>query len=79
MAAVAGTGVFAEILEGEVYRYYADGEWRVSASGKSVAIVNPTTRLTQYRVQGGFRLHACCSELLLLCCYCWWDDCLPGL
>nr|AAM00227.1 glyceraldehyde-3-phosphate dehydrogenase [Oryza sativa] len=51
MAAVAGTGVFAEILEGEVYRYYADGEWRVSASGKSVAIVNPTTRLTQYRVQ----------------------------
>jgi len=50
--ALAGTGVFAEILDGEVYRYYADGEWRSSASGKSVAIVNPTTRKTQYRVQG---------------------------
>ncbi|WVZ92749.1 hypothetical protein U9M48_038792 [Paspalum notatum var. saurae] len=49
--ALAGTGVFAEILDGEVYRYYADGEWRASASGKSVAIVNPTTRQTQYRVQ----------------------------
>jgi glyceraldehyde-3-phosphate dehydrogenase (NADP+) len=54
--------VFAEILDGEVYRYYADGEWRSSASGKSVAIVNPTTRKTQYRVQGaGSRL---CSLFL---------------
>lgn len=49
---MAGTGVFAEILDGEVYRYYADGEWRKSASGKSVNIVNPTTRKTQYKVQG---------------------------
>ncbi|CAO2163227.1 unnamed protein product [Urochloa humidicola] len=49
--ALAGTGVFAEILDGEVYKYYTDGEWRVSGSGKSVAIVNPTTRKTQYKVQ----------------------------
>jgi glyceraldehyde-3-phosphate dehydrogenase (NADP+) len=50
--ALAGTGVFAEIIDGEVYKYYADGEWRSSASGKSVAIINPTTRQMQYRVQG---------------------------
>lgn len=49
---MAGNGVFAEILEGEVFKYYADGEWKVSASGKAVAIVNPTTRKTQYKVQG---------------------------
>ncbi|KAK3437952.1 hypothetical protein EUGRSUZ_C02594 [Eucalyptus grandis] len=48
---MAGTGVFGEILDGEVYKYYSDGEWRKSASGKSVNIVNPTTRKTQYKVQ----------------------------
>lgn len=56
---MAGTGVFADILDGEVYKYYADGEWRASGSGKSVAIVNPTTRQTQYRVQGAALASAC--------------------
>jgi len=50
----AGTGLFAEILDGEVYKYYADGEWKKCSSGKTVAIVNPTTRKTQYKVQGKF-------------------------
>jgi len=49
---MAGTGLFAEILDGEVYKYYADGEWKTSSSGKSVAIMNPATRKTQYKVQG---------------------------
>lgn len=49
---MAGTGVFAEIIDGEVYKYYSDGEWKKCASGKSVAIINPTTRKTQYKVQG---------------------------
>ncbi|KAK7844052.1 nadp-dependent glyceraldehyde-3-phosphate dehydrogenase [Quercus suber] len=49
---MAGTGLFAEILDGEhVYKYYADGEWKKSTSGKTVAIINPTTRKTQYKVQ----------------------------
>ncbi|CAN1328289.1 NADP-dependent glyceraldehyde-3-phosphate dehydrogenase [Linum perenne] len=49
---MAGTGVFSEIFnDDEVYKYYSDGEWKKSSSGKSVAIVNPTTRKTQYRVQ----------------------------
>ncbi|RWW59068.1 hypothetical protein BHE74_00034009 [Ensete ventricosum] len=49
---MAGTGVFAEIIDGEVYKYYADGEWKKSASGKFVSIINPTTRTPQYKVQG---------------------------
>lgn len=48
---MAGSGVFQEIVEKEVYKYYADGEWRVSASGKSVTITNPATRQPQYKVQ----------------------------
>lgn len=55
--------MFADVLDGEVYKYYADGEWRASASGKTVAIVNPTTRQTQYRVQGA-ALDACSSSSL---------------
>ncbi|KAG5559549.1 hypothetical protein RHGRI_009174 [Rhododendron griersonianum] len=48
---MAGSGLFAEITDGDVFKYYADGEWKKSSSGKSVAIVNPTTRKTQYKVQ----------------------------
>ncbi|KAL9377000.1 hypothetical protein Peur_031120 [Populus x canadensis] len=48
---MAGTGVFSEILDGDAYKYYSDGEWKKSSSGKAVAIVNPTTRKTQYKVQ----------------------------
>lgn len=49
---MAGNGVFAEITDGDVFKYYADGEWKKSASGKSVSIINPTTRKVQYKVQG---------------------------
>lgn len=49
---MAGTGQYAEILDGDVYKYYSEGEWKKSSSGKSVAIINPTTRTTQYKVQG---------------------------
>ncbi|KAK9149814.1 hypothetical protein Scep_008571 [Stephania cephalantha] len=48
---MAGTGVFAEIIDEEVFKYYSEGEWMKSSSGKSVAIINPTTRKTQYKVQ----------------------------
>ncbi|KAG9146225.1 hypothetical protein Leryth_007927 [Lithospermum erythrorhizon] len=48
---MAGSGVFEDIFDGEVFKYYADGEWKKSSSGKSVAIINPTTRKTQYKVQ----------------------------
>ncbi|GKE67112.1 hypothetical protein Tco_1521273, partial [Tanacetum coccineum] len=48
---MAGSGVFEDIIDGEVFKYYTDGEWKKSASGKSVAIINPSTRTTQYKVQ----------------------------
>ncbi|KAF9616569.1 hypothetical protein IFM89_030336 [Coptis chinensis] len=48
---LAGTGVFSEIYNGHVYKYYSQGEWKNSSSGKSVDIVNPTTRKNQYKVQ----------------------------
>lgn len=60
--------MFAEILDGEIYKYYADGEWRKSGSGKSVAIVNPTTRQTQYRVQGATPAMLPPKLLLLFLC-----------
>ncbi|KAF7139005.1 hypothetical protein RHSIM_Rhsim07G0164200 [Rhododendron simsii] len=48
---MAGTCAFSEIIEGDVYKYYSEGEWKVSSSGKTVSIVNPTTRKTQFKVQ----------------------------
>lgn len=54
---MAGSGVFAEILDGDVFKYYTDGAWKTSSSGKSVPIINPTTRSTQYKVQGIPFLH----------------------
>lgn len=49
---MAGSGVYADIIEGDVFKYYSDGEWKKSSSGKSVSIINPTTRKTQFKVQG---------------------------
>lgn len=49
---MADYGVFEEIIDEGVFKYYSDREWKKSSSGKSVAIVNPTTRKTEYRVQG---------------------------
>lgn len=50
---MAGTGVFAELVDGDgVFKYYSSGEWRESSSGKSVPIINPTTRQPHFKVQG---------------------------
>lgn len=49
---MAGTGIFKEIIDGDVYKYYVDGEWKVSASGKSVGIINPSNLKPTYKVQG---------------------------
>lgn len=38
--------------EADVYKYYVDGEFRVSTSGKLVNILNPTTNEVQFKVQG---------------------------
>lgn len=49
---MAGTGTFAEIIDGDVFYYYAHGQWNKSSSGKFVPIINPTTRKTHFKVQG---------------------------
>jgi hypothetical protein len=56
---MAGTSVFAELVDEDttVFKFYSDGEWKKSTSGKLVSIINPTTRKTQYKVQGKFVLH----------------------
>eukprot|EP00897_Mesotaenium_endlicherianum_P004275 jgi/Mesen1/3876/ME000208S02888 len=48
---MAGTGFYAEIIDGDVYKYFADGEWKTSTSGKSQSIINPSTRTPCYKVQ----------------------------
>ncbi|WCJ30384.1 aldehyde dehydrogenase 11A3 [Euphorbia peplus] len=50
---MAGSGVFAEILDGDsgIYKFYTNGEWRNSSSCKSVTIINPTTRKTHFQFQ----------------------------
>lgn len=60
---MAGTGIFTDILDGDVYKYYSDGEWKTSSSGKSVAIINPATRKTQYKVQGTLMYHQCLRKI----------------
>lgn len=70
---MAGTGAFAEIMDGDVYKYYADGEWKKSSSGKSVSIINPSTRKTQYKVQGLSSLWGLVSDI-----YGVWGACCDG-
>lgn len=35
-----------------MYKYYVDGEFKVSSSGKLVNILNPATNQVQFKVQG---------------------------
>lgn len=47
-------GFYEELLTSSgVYKYYVNGEWQESLSGKTVGITNPTTEATEYQVQGG--------------------------
>ncbi|XP_002971252.2 NADP-dependent glyceraldehyde-3-phosphate dehydrogenase [Selaginella moellendorffii] len=47
---LAGQGPFKSVLDGDVFCYYADGEWKTSSSGKSLAVLNPSNGKTQYKV-----------------------------
>ncbi|KAG4962798.1 hypothetical protein JHK85_040243 [Glycine max] len=48
---MAGSGTFAEIIDGDVFKYHAQGQWNKSSSGKFVPIINPTTRKIHFKVQ----------------------------
>ncbi|KAG1665963.1 hypothetical protein FOA52_003187 [Chlamydomonas sp. UWO 241] len=52
MAANGDSNFFADILSSSgAYKYYVDGAWSESTSGKSVAVMNPTTGAEAYRFQ----------------------------
>ena len=41
------------------YKYYVNGEWKESTSGKTVPILNPSTNKAAYQVQGEACAVAC--------------------
>ncbi|MCO5557448.1 hypothetical protein L7F22_011013 [Adiantum nelumboides] len=47
---MAGSGVFAELLDGDTFKYFVDGQWKKSTSGQSMPVINPTSRNTFFKV-----------------------------
>ena len=46
-------GFYSDIVSASgVYRYFVDGQWKESTSGKTVSVINPTTQQAEYQVQG---------------------------
>ncbi len=43
------------------FQYFVNGQWKQSTSGKTVAVINPTTREKEYQVQGECGRYPCCS------------------
>ena len=37
---------------GDAFKFYVNGEWKESSSGKTQAILNPSDNLPAYQVQG---------------------------
>ena len=47
------TGFYDEIKASSgMYKFYGNGEWKESTSGKGVSILNPTSNEAAYQVQG---------------------------
>lgn len=66
---MAGTEVFTDLVAGEdTFKFYAEGKWQISTSGKTVNVINPSTRKTQYKVQGTTLFLDSASRLILLIC-----------
>lgn len=51
-SSAVGSETFKELLDGDTYKFYSNGEWQVSTSGKSIGVLNPTTLKLQFKVQG---------------------------
>lgn len=57
------TGFYDEIVASNgVFKYYVNGEWKESSSGKTVGVLNPTTNKNDFKVQG----KSICA--VVLCC-----------
>ena len=47
------TGFYDEILaKNGVYKYYGNGEWKETSSGRTVGVTNPSTLKKDFQVQG---------------------------
>jgi len=44
--------VFKDMLDGDVFKYYVDGAWTPTTSGKSVGIINPSTLKPLFKIAG---------------------------
>ena len=52
------TGFYDEIKASSgMYKFYGNGEWKESTSGKGVSILNPTSNEAVYQVQGEEQCH----------------------
>lgn len=52
-SAAAMSGFYSDIKASSgTYKFYGNGEWKESTSGKSVSILNPTSNEAVYQVQG---------------------------
>lgn len=50
---MACENAYAEIrAESGVFKFYSNGQWLESSSGKSVPVINPSTQEKDYAVQG---------------------------
>ncbi|CAM6079290.1 unnamed protein product [Sphagnum tenellum] len=58
---MAGQGVFKDLLDGDVFKYYVDGAWTPTTSGKSVGIINPST------LKPLFKISACTQDEVNKC------------
>lgn len=55
------SGFYSELVAPDgSYKFFLDNEWKVSTSGKTVGIINPTTNEIQFKVQG--ESSCSCSE-----------------
>lgn len=51
--AIMTTNFYSDILAPSgSYKFYVNGEWKESTSGKTVPILNPTTNEVAFTVQG---------------------------
>ena len=43
------------VAKNGVFKYYVNGEWKESSSGRTVGVVNPSTLKKDFQVQGASR------------------------
>ena len=50
------SGFYDEIVaKNGVFKYYGNGEWKETSSGRTVGVINPSTLKKDFQVQGASR------------------------